>query len=276
MGLKKLKIMYILIAGAVLSIGIGFGIFQYCIKPTKDSIEALDKRYDAANAIAITKPSVQAQLDKAIADNNMTMGKFNGYVKKLMFPISFEDRANGMIALWKHQLEVEGPFIQKWITRLDSKNGKGASLSLPFSIKAPPVDPNSALFAAQMWSLPLGSATAVGSFSSICAQVRAWNKCPRLAQVDGLTLDGSGDKLVGKYNVTLYFFPQGTAGANVSMAGGAAAGAGATAAAGAAKPGPVAAAPAASAGGGAKGAGASTSGAKGGGLKSKASAEVDD
>jgi hypothetical protein len=264
MSSKKLKVIYIIIAGLVLSIGIAVGIFQYCIKPTQASIEALNARYSAASATYATKAAVQAQLVAAIAANNVTMAKYNAYVKKLMPPISFEDRATGMIAMWKEQLETSGPFLEKWVNHLNSKNGKGAALLLPISLSAPPVDPNSSIFAAPVLSISLGSATAVGSFASICDQVRAWNKCPRLAQVDGLTLDGAGNFLVGKYNVTIYLFPQGKAGPTVAMAGGAAA---------APAPAPAAAPAAAAKAGGSKASSAdSDSGgdeSKGGGIGSK-------
>ncbi len=125
--------------------------------------------------------------------------------------ISFQDRAQGMIALWKEQAEVLGPMLQSWPGKT------GVQLLSGVTVPAAGTDPNA--IDTSLIQIPIGTFEVVGEFSSILEHIGSWNRFGRLVRVDPVSLTGPSPGMRGQYAVTVLIFPHGEAGPAVSMGG---------------------------------------------------------
>ncbi len=125
--------------------------------------------------------------------------------------ISFQDRAQGMIALWKEQAEVLGPMLQSWPGKT------GVQLLSGVTVPAAGTDPNA--IDTSLIQIPIGTFEVVGDFSNILEHIGSWNRFGRLVRVDPVSLSGPSPGMRGQYAVTVLIFPHGEAGPAVSMGG---------------------------------------------------------
>ena len=210
MGASKLKTIHIVIIGCLASILVGVGTYFLVIKKMNESINALNGRLAIATAEFNQRPGILARLEAAKQLNRALEIKYAKYLKAKMPAISFQDRALGMIALWKEEVETLGPLIRKW------PESTGVAMTNSVTIPSPPVDPNTINTA--LITIPVGSFTVVGDFTTLLSHIRSWNKFNRLVQVDVGSLTGPGPYMTLNYSVTVYIFPRGEAGQNIPMA----------------------------------------------------------
>ena len=210
MGASKLKTIHIVIIGCLASILVGVGTYFLVIKKMNESIAGLNGRLATATEEFNKRPGVLARLEAAKQLNRTLEIKYEKYLRAKMPPISFQDRAQGMIALWKEEVETLGPLIRSW------PESTGVTMTNSVSIPNPPVNPNAINTA--LITIPVGNFTVVGDFTTLLSHIRSWNKFNRLVQVDVGSLTGPGPFMTLDYTVTVYIFPRGEAGQNIPMA----------------------------------------------------------
>lgn len=208
--MSKLKSIHIVIIGSLLCVIIATSTFFLVIKKVNKEIADLNVRLDAATQVVNTRPQVEARLAQAKINNRNLQVILEKYMRAKMPPISFQDRAQGMIALWKEQAETLGPLIEAWPRRTGVSFGGG--LSMP----AQPIDPNT--IDTSLITLPLGTFTVGGDFATLMSHIRSWNKFNRLVQVDVKSLSGTSPFMTLTYDATVYIFPRGETGQNIPMA----------------------------------------------------------
>ncbi len=207
----KLKRVHVIIIGLVACIAVGAGMYFLVISKLRQDIAALQTRYDEAKAVADTRPQVERKLAAAQAKYQIALARYNYYLRTKMPPISFQDRAQGMIALWKEQAETLGPMIEAWPKK--TKVVLGSSVQVP----AAPVDPNA--INTTLIRIPIGTIRVVGDFKTLMNHIRSWKNFGRLVQVDPASLSGVSPNMVAEYGLTVYIFPYGEPGPPVQMAG---------------------------------------------------------
>ena len=210
MGASKLKTIHIVIIGCLASILVGVGTYFLVIKKMNESIAGLNGRLATATEEFNKRPRVLADLEAAKQLNRTLEIKYAKYLRSKMPPISFQDRAQGMIALWKEEVETLGPLIRRW------PESTGVTMTSSVAIPSPPVDPNAINTA--FITIPVGSFTVVGDFTTLLSHIRSWNKFNRLVQVDVGSLTGPSPYMTLDYTVTVYIFPRGEAGQTIPMA----------------------------------------------------------
>lgn len=212
MSKSKLKTLHVVIIGCLACALVAGGLYFFVIKKANERIAGLEAQLQQLTAEAEKKSSVEAQLVAAREENRIVSAKYERYLREKMPPISFQDRAQGMIALWKEQAEVLGPMVQSW------PNKTGVRFSSGVKIPAAPVNPNSVN--TSIISIPIGNFNVTGDFHSILNHIRSWNKFNRLVQIDLGKLSGASPNMTAEYRVTVHIFPRGEAGQPVTMAGG--------------------------------------------------------
>ncbi len=211
MSLSKLKTIHVVIIGCFACVMVGFGLGFLLIKKSYDRIGELNGKYQALEQEYQKKASVEARLEAASQKSRLLQVKYNKYLKEKMPPISFQDRAQGMIALWKEQSEVLGPLLRSWPDRT------GVTLNSGVKVPAAPVDPNS--IDVSLITIPIGTFSVKGDFSTLLSHLRSWNKFNRLVKIDPGRLTGPSPTMTVDYTVTVYIFPRGEAGQTIAMAG---------------------------------------------------------
>lgn len=212
--MSKLKSLHIVIIGSVLCVLVGVGAYFLMVKNIQKEIAGLQTRLDAASQVVNTRPQVEARLAQARINNQKLQVALEKYMRAKMPPISFADRTQGMIALWKEEAETLGPMLSAW----PAKSGVifGGGVSLPSA----PVDPNAV--ETSLITLPVGTFSVSGDFETLMNHVRSWNNFNRLVKIDVKQLSGGGEGglLTLTYDATVYIIPRGEAGQNVQMASG--------------------------------------------------------
>lgn len=210
MGSPKLKAIHVIIIGVVACVLVGVGTFFLVIKKKNESIKALDGRLQAAQAQEAKRGEAQRRLEAAIQTNKTLEIKLERYMRAKMPPISFEDRALGMIALWKEQVETLGPMLRDWPRK------SGVILTSGVTVPAPTADPNS--IDTSIIKVSIGSFTVRGDFRTLLTHIRSWNQFGRLVQIDVKNLEGVSPFMTLNYEVTVYIFPRGGTGQPIPMA----------------------------------------------------------
>lgn len=218
MGGSKLKALHVIIIGTVACVLVVAGLYFFIIKKQYVQLTALNGQYQTLSQEYAKLPSVKMRLERARENNRIVMVKYDKYLREKMPPLSFQDRAQGMIALWKEQSEVLGPLLQSWPDKT------GVRLTSGVQVPAAPVDPNA--IDPTLITIPVGTFTVRGDFTSILSHLRSWNKFNRLVKIDVGRLTGPSPGMTAEYTVTVFIFPRGEAGQNVAMAGQGQAGAG--------------------------------------------------
>lgn len=212
--MSKLKAIHVVIIGVLVCIIIAASTYFLIVKKTQKDIADLQARYDAAQAVFVTKASMEARLARAKQNNQILQIKLEKYMRAKMPAISFADRAEGMIALWKEQSETLGPMIKTWPGRT------GVRLTSSVTVPNPPVDPNA--IDTSLIKIPIGSFAVTGDFATLMSHVRSWNKFNRLVQIDIGSLTGMSPVMTLNYTVTVLIFPRGDTGQTLPIAGAAA------------------------------------------------------
>jgi len=207
----KLRKIHVIIIGAVACIAVGVGFYFLLIKGVREEIAQLENRYAEAKKVYDTLPQVQSRLMDAQTRYRMVVATYNQFMRTKMPPITFQDRAQGMIALWKEQAEVLGPMIRNWPSKT------GVRLVSNVQVPAAPTDPNA--INTEIIRIPLGTFQVRGSFEDILKHIRSWRNFGRLVQIDPPSLTGPSPGMTAQYGVTVYIFPYGQAGPTVTMAG---------------------------------------------------------
>ncbi|MHB0913928.1 MAG: hypothetical protein ACYC2Y_10885, partial [Armatimonadota bacterium] len=207
-----LRTIHVIIIGTLICAVIVVGFYFLFIKKTYTTIGQRQASLDQASQVWQNKASAEADLADARANYALTKSKYDRYLAEKMPPVSFSDRAEGMIALWKEQAEVLGPMVEKWPSHT------GVHLTSTISVPAAPVNPNS--IDTEMITIPIGNISVTGDFRTVLDHVRSWNKFGRLVQVSPVNLSGPSPGMTAQYSLTVYIFPRGEAGPTVEMAGG--------------------------------------------------------
>jgi len=211
MGASKLKTIHVVIIGCFACTVVIVGLYFLVIKKYNEQISILTAKYQAEEQQSLKKPQVEAQLEAARQEYRMVTWQYEKYLREKMPPLSFQDRAQGMIALWKEQAEVLGPMLQSWPAKT------GVRLLSGVQVPAAVVNPNS--IDVSLIRIPIGTFRVTGDFSAILSHIRSWNKFHRLVQIDPVSLTGPSPGMTAEYGLTVYIFPRGEAGPNITMAG---------------------------------------------------------
>jgi len=209
--ISKFRTIHVVIIGSLACVIVIVGLYFLVLKKSYERIGTLKQQYAAREAVANRRPMVEAQLEAAKQKYRMATWKLERYMREKMPPISFQDRAQGMIALWKEHAEVLGPMIQRWPART------GVRLMSQVSVPAASVDPNA--IDTSLIAIPLGAFRVTGDFRTILAHIRSWNKFNRLVKIDPVSVSGASPWMSAQYGVTVYIFPRGETGPNITMAG---------------------------------------------------------
>lgn len=211
MGATRLRLIHVVIIGTFACLLVIFGLYFLIIKKANENIAALEARYQTAEAKWNQKAQMEARLLAAQQKNSIVTANYERYLREKMPAISFEDRTHGMIALWREQGETLGPMLQSWPRKT------GVTLTSQVQVPAAPVDPNS--INTTLIEIPIGSFTVTGDFRTILSHIRSWNTFGRLVRIDTQGISGTSPALQVQYGVTVYIFPRGEPGPNVTMAG---------------------------------------------------------
>lgn len=215
---SKLKSLHVVIIGVVACVLVVGGIYFFIIKKQNEQLTKLNNEYQTLSQEYAKLPSVKLRLETARQNNRIITVKYDKYLSEKMPPLSFQNRAQGMIALWKEQSEILGPLLQSWPAKT------GVTLTSGVQVPAAPADPNA--IDPTMITIPIGNFTVKGDFTHILSHLRSWNKMNRLVKIDVGKLTGPSPGMTVEYTVTVYIFPRGEAGQNIAMAGAGVAGAG--------------------------------------------------
>lgn len=216
MGGSKLKPLHVVIIGSFACALVIAGLYFLIIKKQYEQIGQLDTQLQTLSQEVARKGQAEVRLEAAKQKNRVVMAKYDKYLREKMPPITFADRAQGMIALWKEQSEMLGPLLQTWPRKT------GVTMTSSLQIPAAPVNPNS--IDPTLITIPIGTFSVRGDFTTILSHMRSWNKFNRLVKIDAGKLTGPSPGMTADYSVTVYIFPRGEAGQNIAMAGAGAAG----------------------------------------------------
>jgi len=213
--LSKLTRVQVLIIGCLVSIIVGVGMFFLLVRPRMQKFAEVDAKLKERQQVAAQLETAKADLEKAKLENLQARLDYRYYEETKMPVISFNDRTQGMIALWRERAEVLGPMIEKWPRKF--------GVELRTDIKIPPGPTNPNAVSDKLIEIPLGQMTVTGNYRAILNHLHGWNRFGRLVRVDPLTLTGTNPVMTATYNLTVFEFPRGGLGPNVAMAGDAAA-----------------------------------------------------
>jgi len=213
---SKLRTVHVIAIGVFACLAVIAGMYFLVIKKQYKDIEQLNARLTTAQTTWNKMPQVQAQYKETLEENNRINASYTKYLTEMMPAISFQDRASGMIGLWREQAETLGPLIQNW------PNKTGVRMTNAITVPAAPVDPNT--IDPTLIKIPIGAISVVGDFRSILSHLRTWNHFNRLVQIETVTMQGQSPSLTAQYTLTVLIFPRGETGPTVTMstAGGAA------------------------------------------------------
>jgi hypothetical protein len=157
------------------------GLFFLVIKPANERIAGVETELQAATEVASRLPADQLKLKRVKNDYNIQLTQYSRFIRTKMPAITFADRPQGMIALWKEQAEVLGPMIERWPAKT------GVRLLSDVKVPAAPTDPN--VVNTTLIPIDLGAFQVQGDFHTILRHVRKWNNFNRLVQLSPLDVD---------------------------------------------------------------------------------------
>lgn len=198
--MDKINRLQIWIIAGVLSAITAAVVWFALISPARDAFDVQDKKYQAADAIAIQRPAAERDLKKAKQEVAAAQADWRKYDRTYMPDIDLSNLYRAMRQLWREQLTVLGPSVNKYL-QADKKVQVQANIALP----APPTDPNAVN--QQVFVYDLGNVSVQGTFNDVLNHVARWNKFNRLVLADGLTLAGNSPQLVGTYSLRVFEFP---------------------------------------------------------------------
>ena len=208
---SKLRTVHVIAIGVFACLAVIAGMYFLVIKKQYEDIAKLQAKYTTAQTTWNRMPQVQAQYNETLDENNRISVNYTKYLNTYMPAISFQDRANGMIGLWREQSETLGPLIQNW------PNKTGVTMTSSISVPAAPLNPNA--IDTTLIKVPIGTISVVGDFRSILSHLKAWKNFKRLVQIEPVTLQGQSPLLTAQYTLTVLIFPRGETGPNITMSG---------------------------------------------------------
>jgi hypothetical protein len=214
--MAKVTQMQVWIIGVVLTIITALILFFALIQPAQARLADAEKKYADAKAIADTDPEKKQDRKKAEKEVASANADWARYDRELMPNIDRSNLFTAMKQLWKEQIFVLGPKLDRFL-RADKK----VQIAQPagFALPPPPTDPNEMF--RKVWQYNLGNVAVVGNFNDVLNNAERWNNFDRLVLVDNLTLSGNSPRLVGAYQLTCFIFTHGdTAGPEFPKAGG--------------------------------------------------------
>ncbi|MES2460210.1 MAG: hypothetical protein V4671_06485 [Armatimonadota bacterium] len=203
--LAKITQMQVYIIAAVLVALVGAGIWFGLIKPKQEALDAAQQRYDAANAVAITRPQAEADQKKANQEVAVAKAEWNRFDSTLMPNINISNFLTGSQQLWNEQVLVLGPKVRRYLESDNKVRVTQSNITIP----APSTDPNQVN--RKSFEIPLGSVSVQGTFQNVLNHVVRWNRFDRLVLVDGLSLTGNSPRLTGTYTLRVINFTRGEA-----------------------------------------------------------------
>jgi len=211
--MAKITPAQIAIIGTVLTIIAAVIIYFTLMKPQFELKEQHQQKYDAAELIANEDGTAKADRTKALAEVARAEADWRRYDRALMPDINISNLITGTQQLWREQIKVLGPKIDKFLMADKSVRVVQKQITLP----APIADPNQV--ARQVFIYDIGSVAVQGTFPAILKHAGRWNQFDRLMLMDGLTLSGNSPRLTGSYSLTCFVFTHGaTAGPNIPQA----------------------------------------------------------
>lgn len=201
--LAKITQMQVYIIAAVLVALVGAGIWFGLIKPKQEALDAAQARYDAANAVAITRPQAESAQKEANQKVAVAKAKWNRYDSTLMPNINVSNFLTGSQQLWNEQVLVLGPKVKRYLESDTKVRVTQSNITIP----APSTDPNQVN--RKSFEIPMGTISVQGTFQNVLNHVARWNKFDRLVLVDGLTLSGNSPRLTGTYSLRVIIFTRG-------------------------------------------------------------------
>jgi hypothetical protein len=213
--MAKITQMQVWIIGAVLTIITALILFFAMIQPAQARLAAAQAKYDAAEQIYATDSEKKQDRKKAEQEVAKAKSDWAQYDRQLMPNIDITNLYTAMNELWKEQLYVLGPKVDRFL-RADKKVQIAQA---NVALGAPPTDPN--VVNQKAFVFPLGNVAVVGNFNDVLNNAERWNQFERLVLTDGLTLSGYSPRLVGQYSITAFIFTHGeTPGPEFPAAGG--------------------------------------------------------
>lgn len=216
MGVSKLKAIHVIIIGSLACLIVIVGLYFLMIKKSCEKIKSLRADYQKYEETWNQKSTAEANLAAVKLQSQQIKNKYEKYSREKMPPVSFEKKEEGMIALWKEQVETLGPLLYNWPRKT------GVIFNSGVQVPAPGVNPNDIYNpAVNSYFIPLelNEFTVTGSFHTILSHIRSWNKFNRLVKIDLESLTGQSPGMTAKYKVTVYILPRGEEGPAVTMAG---------------------------------------------------------
>ncbi len=207
--MSKLRRIHVIIIGCTACALVVAGLYFLVIKKANERIAAVQTELDQATQIANRLPSAQRKLTEVKDEYNRQLTAYSSFTRAKMPALTFADRPQGMIALWKEQAEVLGPMVQRWPEKT------GVRFLTSVKVPAAPTDPNA--ISAGLISVPLGTFQVQGDFRTIMNHIRKWNDFGRLVQLSPITINGPSPGMTASYNVTVLLVPSGEAGPNFEM-----------------------------------------------------------
>ncbi len=212
--MSKLRKIHVIIIGCAACALVVAGLFFLVIKPANERIAVVETELQAATEVANRLQSDQRKLVQVKDEFNRQVTSYSRFMRAKMPAITFADRPQGMIALWKEQAEVLGPMLQSWPRKT------GVRLLSGVQVPAAPTDPNA--ISTSVVSIDIGTFQVMGDFHTIMSHIRRWNNFNRLVQLTPVKISGVSPFMTGEYGVTVYLVPSGTAGPEFQMSSGAA------------------------------------------------------
>ena len=212
--MSKLRKIHVIIIGCAACALVVAGLFFLVVKPANERIAGVETKLQAATEIANRLPSDQRKLIEVKDEYNKQLTDYSKFMRAKMPAITFADRPQGMIALWKEQAEVLGPMIERWPAKT------GVRLVSDVKVPAAPTDPNA--INTTLVQLNVGTFEVRGDFYTILNHVRKWNNFNRLVQLSPIGISGTSPNMTAQYNVTVFLVPSGEAGPVFQMGSGAA------------------------------------------------------
>jgi len=211
---SKLKSIHVAIIGVVLCVAVVVGMRSlFIIKPQEDKL-TYQAAYNASKVIADKRGATEAAMAIAKERYRTNVDAYERFLKAKCPPISVENRFGGWFAYIQELKQTLGPKLEAWPTKT------GVKLLSTMPLPAPPPDPNGVN--PTLIVIPIGTVNVGGTLPQILNHIKQWNKFDRLVRVDPVSIRGTSPNLIGSYNLTVYIFPRGQAGAPIG--GGAASG----------------------------------------------------
>ncbi len=210
--MSKLRKIHVIIIGCTACVLVVAGLYFLVIKDALVRIKAQEAELQKYTEIYARLPVAERKLVDVRNQYNMEMARYTNFMRAKMPAISFADRPQGMIALWKEQSEVLGPMLQRWPAKT------GVRLMSGVQVPAAPSDPNA--INAGCIPVPIGAFQVQGDFHTILKHVRKWNDFGRLVQLSPIAISGPSPRMTASYSVTVLLVPSGPIGPTFQMGAG--------------------------------------------------------